>query len=105
VNGPDGTLLRVSPAQRVPRVGHRSGQCRLADEPTPPDLVEELLLWDHAVAVLREVQQQLQYTRLKAHRKTRAAQFEALAVELEFPEPKVHEASLGYTEVSKGVFG
>ena len=59
---------------------------RLADEAVAPDVVEQLVLGDDAVAVLDQVGEHAEHLRLDRHRRAGATQLEQVGVEVESSE-------------------
>jgi hypothetical protein len=81
-------LLGGGLAERVPDLTQRTEECILADDRLGPDPVEKLLLGDHPIPVLEQVEEQAQGRGLKLHREAILAKLLEGLVHLEGPERK-----------------
>jgi hypothetical protein len=77
-------------ADRPARVLDPAGERRLADEAITPDLVEQLLLGHHPVAMRHEKNEDVEYLGLDVHGHSRPAQLERDSVDLSVAEGEGH---------------
>src|SRR6185369_10758848 len=81
-------------ADRAPGSLDAAGQCGLADEPVTPDLVQQLFLGHHPVAVAEQVDEDVEDLWLDRHALAIATQLEPLDIELAAIEGEAHGRSL-----------
>ncbi len=94
VDGADQPLLTPAVADRPAGRLDPAGQGRVAHEPAPPDLVQQLGPWHHPVAVADQVGQDLEHLRLQVAGDAAAAQLVAPVVELAVAEAVDHPGLL-----------
>ena len=90
VQGLDHALSLAVVADRSPGLLDPAGHGCLADEPSAPDLVHQLFLADDPLAVIDQVDQDVERLGFQRDPLTVSAQLEQGEVELEFGEPEAH---------------
>ena len=80
--------------ERLPRRGDASWEHRLAHELPGPEMLEQLVLGDDAVATLDEVAQDVEDLRLELHEPRTSPQLEEIRVELEVADAVDHRAAV-----------
>jgi hypothetical protein len=90
VHRSDDPLLPPVVAQGAAGSLDPGGQRRLGDEARSPDLLEQLLLGHHAVAMHEEVAHHFEHLRLDVDHRPGAPQLERLHVDLDVAEPERH---------------
>jgi len=94
VQGLDHALGLSVVADRSSGLLDPAGHGRLADEPPAPDLVHQLFLADDPIAVVDQIDQDVERLRFQRDPFTVSAQLEQGEVELKFGEPEAHDADL-----------
>ncbi|MEY9551531.1 hypothetical protein ABIF67_005596 [Bradyrhizobium japonicum] len=89
-DGTDQRLVRAAVADRLARCVDPAGQGGFGDAAPVPDLVDQLILADHPVTVLHEVDDEVEDLRLHGHGNLLAAQLAPVGVEKVVPEHKLH---------------
>src|SRR5262245_34047848 len=90
VHGTDEPLGLTVVADCLASLLDPAGDRRLADEPPAPDLVHQLFLGHHPVAVVHQVREYLEDLRLDRHPNTGAPQLDPRQVKLQVLEPNNH---------------
>jgi hypothetical protein len=81
-------------AHRLPGLLDPAGNRRLADEPAAPDVVHQLILGHHPVAVANQVRQHLEDLRFDPDPDTRAPQLDLRQIKLHILEGDNHSLTL-----------
>jgi hypothetical protein len=99
-DGADQRLARTIVADRLARRVDPAGERGLGHAAPVPDLVDQLVLADHPVAVFHEVHDQVENLRLHGNRNLLAAQLAPVGIEKVIPEQKLHVENSGLTTTS-----
>ena len=90
VHGPDDVLPGAVVANGSAHLLDASRQVRLRHEPMPPHPIEEVVLGDHAIAVLDQVHEEIEGLRLEVDHCICATQLTTGGVDLAVREPVHH---------------
>ena len=80
-DGADQALLLAAVADRLARGIDAAGQRRIRDDAAPPDRGDQVVLADDAVAILDQVDQQIEHLRLERDQLAAAPQFAPILIE------------------------
>jgi hypothetical protein len=80
-HGPDQALRPAIVADRLAHCGDPAGQRRFRHDAAAPHRLKQIVLGDHAVTVLHQVDQEIEDLRLERCRRAAAPQFPAVGVE------------------------
>src|SRR6516164_10199769 len=82
-------LSRAGVADRLAHRGYPAGQSRFRNDPAAPHRFKQLIFADDTIAVLHEMDQQVEDLRLKRDRLAAAAQFATVEIEQMIAEAKL----------------
>ena len=89
-DGADQLLVLAAVADRLARGVDAAGQRRIRHDPAAPDRSNQIVLADDAVAVLHQVNQQIEHLRLDRNGLGAAAQFAPIDVKRMIGKEKLH---------------
>src|SRR5262249_11383624 len=89
VHGANEALVVTAVAERAPRRADAGAERRLGDDAAVPDHIDQLVLAHDPIAVLDQMDEQIEDLRLEMHDRSGAAQLPARKVDLELSEAKV----------------
>src|SRR5262249_12821420 len=91
-DGADQLLLLAAVAERLARGVDAAGQRRIRHDPATPDRSDEIVLGDDAVAILHQVDQEVEYLRLDGNALGAAAQLATVGIERVIVKEELHVA-------------
>ncbi len=89
-DGADQLLVLAAVADRLARGVDAAGQRRIRHDPAAPDRSDEIILADDAVAVLQQVNQQVEHLRLDGNGLGTAAQLASVGIKRMIGKEKLH---------------
>src|SRR5262249_20685272 len=84
--GPDERLIFAALAERTSRRIDAAVQRGVRDDAALPDMLNQFILADHTICVLREIEQQIEHLRLDMDRAFGAFEFAPVGVQAEIIE-------------------
>ena len=97
-DGADQSLFPTAVAHRLAGSVDTAGQGRIGNDPAAPDRRNEIVLADDTVAVLHQINQQVEHLRLDGNRFVAAAQLATAVVKRMIAKEKLHVGAPNCTE-------
>src|SRR6266700_6844260 len=94
-NCPNQLLLPAAIADSRSRGVDAAGECRIGNGSAAPDQSDQILFTDDTVAVLHQMDQQVENLRLHRYRRAAAEQLATLGIKCLIVKDKLHAASPG----------
>ena len=89
-DGPDHFLFPATVADSLARSIDAAGEGRIGDDPAAPDGSDEIIFADHAVAVLHQIDEEIEHLRLDGNVLRAAKQLATVVIKRMFAKDKLH---------------